>query len=241
MRHISGERLWQSEGKTVRAVYVLIWSNVNDFNEHTEKLTGMKSIRKHSSPAALPASPSLLMPCSPLSAIFQQLQWVICVEFASATPQWDIFGEKATLLCWRAPLEGSRQLLSISDFRLVLSVCCGYPDIPGACPPSPTLGSTLIPILLARLRTFPSSGTQRTRQSSASYPNKWLMMSEFGNFHYFYSGPITFPLNAILHHCSRFNSFLFTLFHFLRTKWTNCCWPIMFLRLCGIMDSTLDF
>lgn len=156
---------------------LFIWSNGDYFNE-----TCIKSNVNQLSPPSIPFSPSLLMPCSPLSAIFQQLQWVICVEFASATPQWDIFGEKATLRCWRAPLEGSRQLLSISVSRLVLSVCCGYPDIPRACPPSPTLGSTLIPILLARLWTFPSGGTQRTRQSSASYPNKWLTISEFGLF-----------------------------------------------------------
>lgn len=126
----------------------------NDFNDHTQNLKCIKSVMKQFSPPSLPSSPSLLMPRSPLSAIFQQLQWVICVEFASATPQWDIFGEKATVRCWPARLEGSRQLLSISVFRLILSVCCGYPDIPGACPPSPTLGSTLIPILLARLQTF---------------------------------------------------------------------------------------
>lgn len=134
------------------------------------------------SPPSLPSSPSLLMPCSPLSAIFpttpvSHLCW-IC--FCNTTV--DIFGEKATPQGWRAPLEGPRQLLSISVFRLVLSVCCGYHGIPGACPLSPTLGSTLIPILLDRLQTFHSSGTQRTRQSSASYPNKWLMMAEFGPF-----------------------------------------------------------
>lgn len=176
MWHISGERLWQSEGKTVCVAFLCICSHVKDLKP--EVLLIQRDTVSSSIPPLLPLSSHALFsivchfpPSTPVS----HLCW-IC--FCNTTV--DIFGEKAIFQGWRAPLEGSRQLLSISAFRLVLSVCGSYPDIPRACPPSPTLGSTLIPILLAWLQTFYSSGTQRTRQSSASYPNKWLMMSELG-------------------------------------------------------------
>lgn len=210
----------------VPLIYVFIWSHVKNLKAEVLKIQH-ETVQSSITPL-LPLSSHALFsivchfPTTPVS----HLCW-IC--FCNTTV--DAFGEKATLQGWRAPLEGSRQLLSISAFRLVLSVCCGYPDIPRACPPSPTLGSTLIPILLARLQTFHSSGTQRTRQSSASYPNKWLMMSEIGLFSLLYTRPLTFPLSAILNQCSSFNHVLFISFEFLlfpilklflRTKWTDC-------------------
>lgn len=201
MRHVSRERLWQSEGKTVCAPYLCIYLITRKRLSEVQHETSI--------PPLLPLSSHALFsivchfPTTPVS----HLCWICFCNTAV-----DIFGEKATLQGWRAPLEGSRQLLSISAFRLVLSVCCGYPDIPRACPPSPTLGSTLIPILLARLQTFHSSGTQRTRQSSASYPNKWLMMSEFGPFSLLLFRTSNLSLERHFESSSSFNHVLFIFF-----------------------------
>lgn len=85
MRHVSGERLWQSEGKTLCEAYWCIYLITCKRLETWHALTPtFNSSVLHPSP--LP--PLFSCPFSPLSAIFQQLQWVICVEFASATPQW---------------------------------------------------------------------------------------------------------------------------------------------------------
>lgn len=159
-----------------------------------------------------------------------------------------MFREKATLQGWRASLEGSRQLLSISVFRLALSVCCGYPDIPRACPPSPTLGSTLIPVLLARLQTFHSSGTRRTRQYSVSYPNKWLMTSEFGPFSWLLYWTPNLSLERHFESVQHFNHALFTFLELLLwailkllLKWTDFCVRILVFHIFKAVWCNLEY
>lgn len=89
--------------------------------------------------------------------------------------------KNAELQPWRVRNKQSRQPSSVfwsRSSRLRLAA------VPGARLPSPTLYSTLIPILSARTPTFSSTGTQSTRQSSCLMPKQMTNHVRMWPFYY---------------------------------------------------------
>lgn len=74
----------------------------------------------------------------------------------------------------RSPMAASptRGITSAVVIVCLQSRSFGVCRVPGAPPPSPTLCSTLTPILSAQTPTFSSTGTRSTRQSSCLMPKQ---------------------------------------------------------------------